>query len=343
MGFFAEFNAWLNGLLSNYIGANTAVVAAALEPAIVTLATVYVMIWGYLHLIGKIEEPMMTGVKRIVTLVIILGGALHLWLYNGLIVDTFFNAPGQLAANVIGAYDSVSIVDQIIFEGDDAATLLIQKGGFLNGNLSYYIAGFAVYIIVDVTAIYTIFLLALSRIALSVLLALGPLFIMFLLFESTKRFFESWIAQLANYAFITILTVLVAALMLKLISTAAQQAAAAGGGIQIAQAVRVCMAAGLTFLVMRQVMPMAAGLASGLALSTFGAVSAALLWGFGGASRTGGQFMRGLVMDRETTRWDSLSRKAGYGLRQGAAAGMQRLAGGRRENVLRARQGWRST
>ena len=32
------------------------------------------------------------------------------------------------------------------------------------------------------------------------------------------------------------------------------------------------MAAGLTFLVMRQVMPMAAGLASGLALSTFGAV-----------------------------------------------------------------------
>ena len=35
----------------------------------------------------------------------------------------------------------------------------------------------------------------------------------------------------------------------------------------------VVLAAGLTFLVMRQVMPMAAGLASGLALSTFGVVS----------------------------------------------------------------------
>ena len=129
------------------------------------------------------------------------------------------------------------------------------------------------------TAIYTIFLLTLSRIALSVLLALGPLFIALLLFDSTKRFFEAWIAQLANYAFITILTVLVAALMMTLISSAAQQAASAGGGIQIAQAVRVCMAAGLTFLVMRQVMPMAAGLASGLALSSFGLVSAALAWG----------------------------------------------------------------
>jgi type IV secretion system protein VirB6 len=337
VGFFAEFNIWLNGLLSNYIAANTAVVAAALEPAIVTLSTVYVMIWGYLHLIGKIEEPMMAGLKRIVMLVIILGGALHLWLYNGLIVDTFFNAPGQLAANIVGANDSVTVIDQIIFVGDDAASLLIQKGEFLYGNFSYYVAGFAVYLIVGITAIYTIFLLALSRIALSVLLALGPLFIALLFFESTKRFFESWIAQLANYAFITILTVLIAALMMRLVSTAALQAAAAGGGIQIAQAVRVCMAAGLTLLVMRQVMPMAAGLASGLALSTFGAVSAALLWGFGGASRSGGQFMRGLVMDRETTRWDSLSRKAGYGLRQGTALGVRRLVGGRRENVVRAR------
>ena len=123
----------------------------------------------------------------------------------------------------------------------------------------------------------------LSRIALSVLLALGPLFIALLFFETTKRFFEAWIAQLANYAFITILTVLVAALMLRVVTVAAQQAVSAGGGIQIADAVRVCMAAGLTFLVMRQVMPMAAGLASGLALCTFGVVSAALAWGFGGA------------------------------------------------------------
>jgi type IV secretion system protein VirB6 len=158
-----------------------------------------------------------------------------------------------------------------------------------------------------------------------------------LFFESTKRFFGAWIAQLANYAFISILTVLVAALMMTLIMTAAKQAANAGGGIQIAQAVRVCMAAGLTFLVMRQVMPMAAALASGFALSTFGAVSAALVWGFGGASRSTGQFSRGLLMDRETTRWDPLSRKSGYYLRRGAIAGMQRLAGGRRDNAVRAR------
>ena len=173
MGFFAEFNTWLNGILAGYIGDKTAAIAAALEPAIVTLGIVYVMVWGYLQLTGQIEEPFIGGVKRIITLAVIFGCALQLWLYNSLIVDTFFNAPAELGAVVVGAFDPVGIVDQIIFEGGDAANLLLEKGGLLNGNFAYYLAGFAVYLIVGLTAVYTMFLLALSRIALSVLLALG--------------------------------------------------------------------------------------------------------------------------------------------------------------------------
>lgn len=336
MGFFDQFYAWLTRVLATYIGDNTARMAAVLEPTIVTLAILYVAIWGYLHLVGKIEEPFIAGVKRLVVLAVILSVSLSLWLYNSIIVDTFFNGPTQLVAAVIGARDSVSIVDGIMFTGGDAATLLLQKGGIFDGDFSYYLAGIAIYLIVGLTAVYTIFLLTLSRIALSVLLALGPLFIAFLMFETTKRFFESWIAQMANYAFIAILAALLSALMLEVMSEAAQAAARAGGGIEIADAVRVCLAAGLTFLVMRQIMPMAAGLASGLALSTFGVVSAALAWGFGTGVRSGGQFMRGLT-DRETTRWDSPSRKAGYYTRRGVGAGVHRLTRGWRENTIRAR------
>jgi type IV secretion system protein VirB6 len=108
----------------------------------------------------------------------------------------------------------------------------------------------------------------------------------------------------------------------------------AGGGITIASAVRVCLAAGLTFLVMRQVMPMAAGLASGLALSSFGIVSAALAWGLGGTLREGGQFARGLL-DGSTSRFDPLSRQAGYRLRRGVV-GTASLAF-KRDNEIRRR------
>lgn len=334
MGFFAEFNQWLNGILLTYIATNTARIATLLEPTIVTLAVLYVMVWGYLHLMGQIEEPFLTGIRRIATLAVVLGVSLDLWLYNQLIVDTFFNAPGQLAAGIVGAYDPVAIIDQIIFTGGDAGALLIQKGGIFHG-FSYDVAGFAVYIMVALTAVYTIFLLTLSRIALSVLLALGPLFIALLFFQTTKRFFEAWIAQMANYALITILTVLMAALMMTVLSDAAKQAVSTGGGITIAEGVRVCMAAGLTFLVMRQVMPMAAGLASGLALSSFGIVSAALAWGLGRASRGSSDFARGALLDRETTRWDSVSRRSGYAVRRGLSGGARAVGRHWRENTIR--------
>ena len=330
MGFFAEFNAWLNAILAGYIADHTARIAGALEPAIVTLGVLYVMVWGYLELTGRIEEPFIGGVKRIVTLAVILGCALHLWLYNSVIVDTFFNAPAQLGAVVVGTFDPVSVVDQILFAGGDAANLLLTKGGLFSG-LSYTLAGIGVYVVVGLTAIYTMFLLALSRIALSVLLALGPLFMALFLFESSRRFVEAWLAQLANYAFVTILTVLVAALMLRVVTVAAQQAVSQGGSIDIASAVRVCMAAGLTLLVMRQVMPMAAGLANGLALSSFNVVSSAVAWGLGGALRGSGQFTRGLT-DRENPRWGSFARQAGYGLRSGLA---RAVSASRRHNEIR--------
>ena len=315
MGFFTEFSQWLDATLANYIANNTATIAALLEPALVSLGTLYVAIWGYLQLSGKIDQPFIEGARRLLTLALILGIAIHLWLYNTVIVDTFFNAPNALAAGIVGAPTSAGVVDQLFFEGSDAASLLLQKGGVFNGDISFYLAGFAVYLIVGLVAIYTMFLLALSKIALSILIALGPLFIGLLFFESTKRFMGAWIAQLANYAFVTILTVLAAALMMQVVTAAATQAASAGGSITIGNAAQVCVAAGLTFLIMKQVPSIAAGLASGVALSSFGAVSSMVAWGLGRARASGrslGQFSRGLTMDRETTRWDSLSRKAGY-------------------------------
>ena len=54
MGFFAQFYAWLNEILLDYIAQMVVRVATALEPAVATLAVLYVMVWGFLHLTGRI-------------------------------------------------------------------------------------------------------------------------------------------------------------------------------------------------------------------------------------------------------------------------------------------------
>jgi len=323
MGFFEQFFTWLNGQLAVYVSANAARVASAIEPAAVTLATIYIMMWGYLSLTGRIQEPIWEGVKRILVIGIVLGIGLRLWTYNDVAVDTFTRGPDQLASAILGSSSTVSVIDQIWIDGNLTAEQLLSKGSVLNANFAYYLAGFLVYLLVGLTVVATAFLLALSKVAIALILALGPIFIVLLFFETTKRFFEAWVAQLTNYALVTILATLAAALLLGVLRSYTKNTASLGGAITIAESARVCIASALVFLIMRQVMSIAAGLASGIALSTYGVVSGMLRWGLGGAERTSYEFGRGVLdgLRREPgSRWDSFRRLAGNRIGAGAAA-----------------------
>ncbi len=329
MGFFQQFFTWLNAQLAAYVGTNTALVAAAIEPAVVTLGTVYVMSWGYLSLTGRIQEPIWEGVKRILVIAGILAVAVRLWLYNSLVVDTFMTAPSQLAAAILGAASPVAIVDQIWTDGNHIAEALTAKGGVFGSEVSFYLAAGAVYLVMVLVTAYTAFLIALSMVSISILLALGPLFIAMLFFSSTKKLFEQWIGQLANYALVTILVSLIGALLLGVVRITTASAVASGSAVSIAEAVRVCVMCVLIFLVIRQTTSIAAGLSGGIGLTTFNAVSSAMAWGFGTAKTTGYQGMRG-VMDglrgEAVSRWDSLRRGGGNLL----GSGMRRLWSGSR-------------
>jgi type IV secretion system protein VirB6 len=287
VGFFQTFWAWLNAQLATYIGTNTALVAQALEPAVVTLAVLYVMVWGYLQLTGRIEEPFVAGLKRLTVLAVVLGASLRLWLYNSVLVDTFYRAPTELAAAVVGAQDPVTTIDAIWEQGGAVADFLWNSGSVYS--VGYFIAAAVVWLLMGLLCVYTMFLIALSGIALAVLLALGPLFLALLLFDATRRFFEAWIAQLANYALVTILTVLTAALLLQIVQSYAEQTAARGAAIQTVDALNMVLVAVLVFLLMRQVMPIAAALAGGIALSSLGTVSRFVGWGLHGGMRLGKQ------------------------------------------------------
>jgi type IV secretion system protein VirB6 len=272
MGFFATFWVWLNGQLTTYIGDNTARLASALEPTVVTLATIYVMGWGYLHLMGRIDEPIVAGLKRIAVIALVLGVGLRLWLYNTVIVDTFYNAPAQLAAAMVGAGDPVATIDAIWQSGGTVASNLSDKAGLFH-DWGFALAGDLVYCLVGMLCVYAMFLIALSSIAQAVLLALGPLFLALLFFDATRRYFSAWIGQLANYAMITVLTVMVAALLLHIVQSYAVQTAARGSAILTVDALNMLLVAVLVFLLLRQVMPIASGLVGGSSLSSHGLVS----------------------------------------------------------------------
>jgi type IV secretion system protein VirB6 len=288
MGFFGRFSSWLDLQLATYIGDNTARLSMALEPAIVTLGTLYVMFWGYLQLTGKIEEPFVTGLRRIILLVVVLAMSLQLWLYNAVIVDTFYNAPAELAAAVAGAASPVTTLDAVWQAGGSIAAVFELRAAWSLVGFGSLIASTFVWIIMGLVCCYAMFLFALSKIALAVLLALGPLFICMRLFDGSRRFFDAWLMQLANYGFITVLTVLVGSLLLQLLQSYATQTAALGTAVLTVDALDMLLAAVIVLLLLRQVMPIAASLAGGGPLSTMGTMSR----GIGSLVRLPGQIIQ---------------------------------------------------
>ncbi len=156
-----------------------------------------------------------------------------------------------------GANDPVGTIDAIWDSGGTVAGNLWDKGGLWQGDFGFYLAGAVVWCLMGVLCVYAMFLIALSSIALAVLLALGPLFIGLLFFDATRRFFSAWIAQLANYALITVSDRdggRVAAANRAIVRCA--NCGARERDITV-DALNMMLIAVLVFLVLRQVMPIA--------------------------------------------------------------------------------------
>lgn len=324
MTFFSGIFTWLDGILATAVQDNLNAVATAIEPAAASIAAIYVLMWAFLSLTGRIPEPFSEGAKRILVMVLILGIGIKLWLWNTIIVDTFYVQPARLATAILAAggagpspSDPRTLLDTILAQGMAVGDHYYAKGGFFStSGFGYYIAGTAVYLMVALVAVYVGFLLGLSKVALAVILGMGPIFIVLLFFDATKNYFGAWIAQLSNYALISVLATLVAGLLFRILDLETAKAKELAGldTIVLGQVLRVCIACGFVLLVMRQVMSMASGLASGVALSSFGAVSGLMSWSGNAAKNTGYQFGRG-VMDGwrgdPTSRWDPLRRSGG--------------------------------
>lgn len=326
--FFETIWMWLNARLTNFIGLNLIRLEHAIEPAAVTCGTIFVMIWGYLAITGRIQEHLVDGAKRLVVLLIVFGVGLRLWLYNAVIVDSFFSAPAQIASSVIGSANPINVADSIWARGGAVAAELWNKGGVFRGDVGFYLAGAFVYLAVGAVAVYTMFLLCLSKVVLSIVLVLGPMFIVFLLFDATKRFFEAWMATLANYALVTILTTLASALLLGLVEDYAAQTATLGSGIVTVDALGLVLGSILVALILRQIPSIASTLASGVALSTYGVVGRLVDWGLGKAKRTGYEALRG-GMDGlrglPVGRYETLTRQAGNLATRGLVATASRF------------------
>lgn len=278
----------LNNALTSYVTDVATNIIGAITPTASTLLMIYVVLWGWTMMRGMIQEPILDGATRMVRLSVICGIALSIGNYNGYIADFLWNTPDVLAAYVASGYSdsgsNIQFLDSLMSKMYDLGNAywntanatggLIPDLGLLTTAIMIWCAGLA-------ATAYGAFLLALSKAALAIILGIGPIFVLLLIFEGTKRFFESWLNQALNYVFLVVLT----AAAIKLILTILEKYLldANGSGLlaepspsQALPAIGFCI---IGALVMMQLSSISAAIGGGTAVSTLSAAA----WVYGKA------------------------------------------------------------
>lgn len=271
--FFTDNLGYIERVCDAYVGEQVATVAQAIAPAAFAFLGVYVVLWGFASMRGAIREPLMDMAERVLKVSLVFGVGIGLAEYNTVISDTFLHGPDQLATAMMRPSDQGTFaggLDLLLSQGFGIGQQFWAKAGLFNGDVGLYFVALAVWTLIIVVTSYGFFLMALSKVALTAVLALGPLFIIGLLFESTSGYFNSWMRQLSNYFLVPILVMAVNLLVLKLFARSASAAAIAHAG-EVDQIFPFLAMGLVSLLALASVLAIAAGLAGGVSLSSFGA------------------------------------------------------------------------
>jgi type IV secretion system protein VirB6 len=281
------------------------------------MVTVYVVLWGLAMWRGLIVEPLSDGIARVLRVVLVGTIALGAGVYGPRIAALLYNTPGELASVVAGGVTSPqTVMDAALSKGDDIASAFMSLVSLSSPGASFaaILCALIVWIFTAFVVLYGAALIVLSKVILGLVIALGPLFIAFLLFDVTKRFFESWLGQAINYMFVFALVVSSVNIMFALWQPQLDYALA-NNAAGFSSVIPMIIVGGAAFIILLQVPALASGLAGGVQLGTLGAIG----WAgnqMGSALRSqtprsrAARAMRNQQIDRWRSRNPSMATKA---------------------------------
>ncbi|PHM51286.1 type IV secretion system protein [Xenorhabdus sp. KK7.4] len=271
----------IDAALSNYITETIGKVIGYATPLFTSMMILWIVMWGYLMLFSRVQEPLQDGVFRILRI----GGILTLGLTAGTYMDIVVNAlqkgPEHISAVVSGTTGTTAnTLDALFTKVFNVAKAAWEKGGVMNGNFGLYLIALIVLVVGCGLTLFVAFLVLLSKFMTTILLGIGPLFIIGLLFNTTQRFFEAWLGMICNFGILLVLSASIGTLMISLADTYITRIAPteidAADMANLGDATMLCLVFALCILIVRQVPAVASALGGGVALATQGAFGAAM-------------------------------------------------------------------
>ena len=258
----------------NYAAAVWTRFDTAAEPVIVAVATLTLVVMGYLLFTGQLSLTAAQLFPRLLRWVVLLVVLLNMpdifpWAFS-LVTDVpaavavFLLAGGPVTdeAGVIG------LIEAVMNAGIEAASTIWTEATFYD--ITLHILSGLLLLTGLVLAVLAAVLLMVSKLGVGILLAVAPFFLLLRLLDLGKGLFEGWLRQLLTFALIPIFVYSLIALNFGILTTAHTElsaAAATAAGVTFTVAIPYLLVALVNMILLTQVMGWAGGVGGGIALA----------------------------------------------------------------------------
>ncbi|RCS22848.1 conjugal transfer protein TrbL [Phyllobacterium salinisoli] len=201
--------------LETFISEGTKNMSEWVSGPLTAAVTLYVVLYGYLVLRGSIQEPILDFAYRAIKLAIIVMLVKNASEYQTYVTTVFFDVlPREISQALnTGTAPSASTFDSLLDKGHASATRIWSRASWpidIVTGLGGVLVIFASFIVAAIGYIVSLY----ARLALAIVLAIGPIFIALAMFHATRRFTEAWIGQLANFVILQVLVAAVGSLLI---------------------------------------------------------------------------------------------------------------------------------
>lgn len=257
---------FVSNAYQNYIQANSGVITL--------LLTLYVIMIGYRFLSHDGKFDMSHIMRHLIVMLIVYGMVMNWHWYQMFVYDIFTKEPGNIAqvlVNSVGqahAGTSISQALDSLFESIvDAATGFFGQVNFSAAGVAFLFYGALVFLIGTLMCVFALLLFIYAKMMMAVTLALGPIFILFILWDPTKGLFASWLRSLITLALIPIVTSAILVLMLSVINVTLPNVSQPAENLQFYGIAPFLGLSLTTTLILSQVLRICSALGGGITMS----------------------------------------------------------------------------
>jgi len=277
----------IDGKLDQFLNQGADRVGAAVSGPLHAALVLYVLLYGFAILRGAIAEPMMDFAIRSVKLALIVMLATTS-AYGEWVTQPLFHAlPDALARAIAGtpSGDPGAAFDQFFGRAAYLGQKTAKQATPMNW-IPLLVSG-AVFVIGALAAALGFGIAVLAKVALALLVALGPAFVACALFEATRRFFFGWLGQAVNYLVLFALVIAIFQLVLAVVGDQWGRIDGQDPVVGALMFIALCLLGAIFFL---QTPTIAAGIAGGASagLADFGNAAGMGLRGGGTSHRASG-------------------------------------------------------